>query len=520
MDKSYQRAIALLNGRRRGSRPSTESVKSIPESSRMPTLPGKPDLKGTPSILGMKHWLGELGHSSASINSLNIIHIAGTKGKGSTCAFIDSFMRAHGKRTGYPQKVGLYTSPHLVDPEERIRINFEPLPRDLFAKYTFEVDDLLSRSGPREFTARPGRLQFFALLAFHTFISEGVDAAIFETHHGGEYDSTNFIEKPVVTAITTLGLDHVQQLGSSIESIAWHKAGIFKTGATAFSVPQESTAAEVLRTRASQKGVNLQFVDIDPSLPTDIVQLKPDVQRTNCSVALAAVRSFLEQKDHKSRSSLSASDIIQGISQFSWPGRFQIMIKNQYQWFLDGAHNEMSVSVAAKWFLETSKMQTIKSAVARILIFSHITDHRDAAAVFERLATSLVNNGIQYVIFTTYERGQDTDAANIMRIHLTSLEFPLLIQVSDPQPEIPETPSQDQQNYATIWRKIQPDTSISFQPTIKGALELARKIGEYHGSVQTLITGSLHLVGGALSLLQTTKTSEVPETGNETRRDE
>jgi folylpolyglutamate synthase len=196
----------------------------------------------------------------------------------------------------------------------------------------------------------------FALLAFHAFIREGVDAAIFETHHGGEYDSTNVIEKPIVTAITTLGLDHVKQLGSSIDSIAWHKGGIFKSGAPAFSAPQETAAAEVLQKRASEKGVSLQFVEVDSSLPTHIVQLEPDIQRTNCSVALACVRSFLDQKSKKC-SSLSSSDVLQGISQFSWPGRFQLVIENQFQWFLDSAHNEISVVIAAEWFLQTSKMQ-------------------------------------------------------------------------------------------------------------------------------------------------------------------
>jgi folylpolyglutamate synthase len=223
------------------------------------------------------------------------------------------------------------------------------------------VDDILSRHGPQDFATRPRHLQLFALVSLHTFIREGVDAAIFETHHGGEYDSTNVIEKPIVTAITTLGIDHIQQLGSSIESIAWHKAGIFKSGAPAFSAPQETAAAEVLRKRASDKGVSLQFVDPDPSLAAHIVQLKPGVQRTNCSVALAAVRSFLDQKTNKSCSRLSSSDILQGISQYSWPGRFQLVIENQFQWFVDGAHNEMSVTIAAEWFLETSKKQRYKT---------------------------------------------------------------------------------------------------------------------------------------------------------------
>jgi folylpolyglutamate synthase len=267
----------------------------------------------------------------------------------------------YGRRTGFPRKVGLYTSPHLIYPEERIRINFEPLPRDLFAKYLFEVDDVLSNEDHQEFDTRPRHLQFLALLSFHAFIREGVDAAIFETHHGGEYDSTNVIEKPIVTAITTLGIDHVKQLGSSIDSIAWHKAGIFKSGAPAFSAPQETAAVEVLQKRAAEKGVSLRFVDVDPSLPDHMVQLKPDVQRLNCSVALACVRSFLDQRANGKYSPMNLSDVLQGISQFSWPGRFQLVMENQFRWFLDSAHNEISVVIAAQWFLESSKMQRYKT---------------------------------------------------------------------------------------------------------------------------------------------------------------
>lgn len=200
----------------------------------------------------------------------------------------------------------------------------------------------------------PRYLQLIALVSFHAFIKEGVEAAIFETHHGGEYDATNVIEHPVATVITTLGMDHVKQLGPTIENIAWHKAGIFKHGAHALSSPQEASAAEVLVSRASEKGVNVQFVENDPSLPADALQLKPDVQRTNCSVALAAARCFLEERAPKGAAQLSYSDVLQGINQFSWPGRFQILVEGAFNWFLDGAHNEMSVSKAAEWFIESS----------------------------------------------------------------------------------------------------------------------------------------------------------------------
>jgi len=201
----------------------------------------------------------------------------------------------------------------------------------------------------------PRYLQLFALVSFHAFIKEGVYVAIYETHHGGEYDATNVIEHPVATVITTLGMDHIQQLGPTVENIAWHKAGIFKRGAHAFSSPQEPPAAEVLRARAAEKGVNLCFVEIDPDLPADEPQIKPDVQRMNCSVALAAVRHFLKERAPKDAPQLSSPDISRGITQFSWPGRFQTIVKGLFTWFLDGAHNEMSVSKAAEWFIESSQ---------------------------------------------------------------------------------------------------------------------------------------------------------------------
>lgn len=134
------------------------------------------------------------------------------------------------------------------------------------------------------------------------------------------------------------------------------------------------------------------------------------------------------------------------------------------------------------------------------MIFSQITDQRDGAAVFERLATSLVGGGIQYVIFTTYDRGQGLDS----RIGIYSYVASLAFQCADcglaRQPKILEMHSQDV--YSEILKRIQPDTKILFEPTIQGALEAAREIGKNHGGVQTLITGSLSLVGGVLGFLQ------------------
>ena len=135
-----------------------------------------------------------------------------------------------------------------------------------------------------------------------------------------------------------------------------------------------------------------------------------------------------------------------------------------------------------------------------MLIFSQISDQRDGAAVFERLATSLAGSGMQYVIFTMYERDQDFDSGIGIYAYIASLAFSCADCGLDQQPKILEMPSQDV--YSAIWKRTQPDTNILFEPTIQGALEIARKIGKEHGGMQSLITGSLRLVGGALGLLQ------------------
>lgn len=238
--------------------------------------------------------------------------------------------------------------------EERIRIDAVPIPRELFAKYFFEIWEPLSR-GPK----LPRYLQLLFLLATHAFIREGVDAAIIETHHGGEYDATNVIERPVVTVVTPLGMDHAKQLGPTIRNIAWHKAGIFKPGAMAFASAQDfEETVPVLEERAAENEVLLRFVaGDDPDLPRDSPDLMPDVQRANCSLALAAVRALLKVKCPQRLGSMQLEDIEKGVENFQWPGRFQhVAWGSNAHWFLDGAHNEMSVGKAADWFVDLSSL--------------------------------------------------------------------------------------------------------------------------------------------------------------------
>jgi folylpolyglutamate synthase len=214
----------------------------------------------------------------------------------------------------------------------------------------------------------PRYLQLLALVAFHAFVREGVEAAVFETHHGGEYCATNVIEHPVATIITPIGMDHAQQLGPTVENIAWHKSGIFKPGAEAFSAVQEAAPAEVLRSRATEKDVSIQVIGDDPTLPEDGPKLKPDVQRMNCSLALAAARYVVEKKARKELGPILYSDVEKGIEQFSWPGRFQVLSEPSLEWFLDGAHNEMSVAKTADWFVEMTK-RYVRQLITLIMLF-------------------------------------------------------------------------------------------------------------------------------------------------------
>lgn len=193
------------------------------------------------------------------------------------------------------------------------------------------------------------------LVAVHTFIREKVDVAICETHHGGEYDATNIFTHPVATGIATIGMDHVLQLGPTIENIAWHKSGILKTGSPAFSVGQDYQAAAILRRRANDKNVSLEFVEDDAVNNSDVLAMKTAVQRKNASLAQKLANAFLSQKQPTPCHTLTPVEIREGVERFNWIGRFQQIIHGEHRWFLDGAHNEMSVPHAAQWFADGTK---------------------------------------------------------------------------------------------------------------------------------------------------------------------
>jgi folylpolyglutamate synthase len=289
------------------------------------------------------------------LNKLNVIHVAGTKGKGSTCAFVDSILSQYRKSHDIPRNVGLFTSPHLIAVRERIRINSVPISRELFAKYFFEVWDRLEAAASKSEvpTPKPVYFRYLTLLSYHVFLQESVDAAVYEVGVGGEFDSTNIVDHPAVTGISTLGIDHVFTLGKTIEEIAWHKAGIQKKGVPSFTVSQVPAALAVVQERAKRKDVeSLTVLAEDPRLKGVSIRPNASFQRLNASLAIALAETVLQKLDpgFEVHATLLPKEFVHGLEQVLWRGRCETKNEGDITWYLDGAHTQDSITVAAKWF--------------------------------------------------------------------------------------------------------------------------------------------------------------------------
>ena len=201
--------------------------------------------RDTFSLDRMHGLLRKLGNPHAKLKT---VHIAGTKGKGSTATMLAKMLSSCGF------KVGLYTSPHISDIRERITVNGQMISQA-------ELTRLIARVAPhvrRMADERPTFFEIFTALAFCHFAQERVDIAVVETGLGGRLDSTNVL-RPAVCGLTSISLDHMHQLGSTIGEIAAEKAGIFKADIPAVSVPQVPEAKRVLRKVARESRANLMF---------------------------------------------------------------------------------------------------------------------------------------------------------------------------------------------------------------------------------------------------------------------
>jgi dihydrofolate synthase/folylpolyglutamate synthase len=310
--------------------------------------------------------LRELGNPQSGLPA---VHIAGSNGKGSTAAFLTSILRQGGWR------VGLYTSPHLIDFTERIQVNGQSIPVSRVVELTEHirgtVDKLISR-GEIDFTPAQGPLakevdlekayitffEFTTAMAFLYFREKGVDIAVIETGLGGRLDATNVID-PLISLITSISLEHKQYLGRTLRQIAWEKAGIIKPQRPVFTSAHQPKVLEVLRQRCAElnspfyiwrkdfqarrrgPGV-IDFRGRKNFWPNLTLGLWGSHQIVNASLALVAAEALSELGY-----SLAEEHIRKGVRQVKWPGRLEIVGENP-RVLLDGAHNPAGTKVLKK----------------------------------------------------------------------------------------------------------------------------------------------------------------------------
>lgn len=333
-------------------------------------------------------------------------------------------------------------------------------------------------------------------MAFHTFLSEGVDTAVIECGIGGEYDSTNIIEKPTVTGITSLGIDHTAMLGNTIEEIAWHKAGIMKTGTPAFTSPQPSSAIEVLKNRALEKAVPLEVIERNPAVDSIQLGLAADFQKTNASLAVSVAYAHLDALG-MSATSLSPlpAEFVKGLEEVRWAGRCEIRRSENIAWHIDGCHTLESIKVAGTWFAQQIQMQSSRlRQPTRILLFNQQTRDADALArtLHETLAAALDDDRpFTHAVFCTNTTFKDAGFK------------PDLISINSDSEAVQKL--EVQHRLADTWKAIDSQTQVEVKQTIEEAIGWVKSIAATEQEeVVTLVTGSVHLVGGFLEVFETT----------------
>ena len=263
-----------------------------------------------------------LGHPE---KQFPIIHVAGTNGKGSVCAMLESLYRTNG------YKAGFFSSPHLVHLGERAQVNRQILTESGIVRYTEQLKPIAAELGKDDPDCHPSFFEFMAAMAFQRFASEQVDIACIETGLGGRLDATNVVE-PELSIITTISLDHTELLGDSIEAIAREKAGIIKPGKPALTgrLPEEAEA--VVREIAAERDSTLYTLrDRFPSESTlPQTNLSGSFQRWNAALAVYATELLSEHFPIQSTA---------GLQQIDWPGRWQRIQLQDRTLILDATHN-------------------------------------------------------------------------------------------------------------------------------------------------------------------------------------
>lgn len=329
-----------------------------------------PKFAGKHTLADTKEMLGRL--TGSRIES-KIIHVAGTNGKGSVCAYLQSILRTAGFH------VGMFISPHLETMRERILYDGEMIPQESFVK-AFE---LVREESDRQKEKHPSFFEFLFLMGMCYFKEKEPDYIILETGLGGRLDATNCIAKPKLCVITEIGFDHMQYLGNTIVEIAGEKAGIIKSGTPVVYLDKRKETsrvieqtAEVLETPAiavkksqigrpvmRKKSIDFSFSNGYYRYDNLILQTTAAYQTENASVALVAARSLKEER-------IDDEAVRKGLYDAFWPGRMEEILPRV---FLDGAHNEDGIE-AFLTSVSAVNTEQEKAAGKRLLLFGVVAD--------------------------------------------------------------------------------------------------------------------------------------------------
>lgn len=386
-------------------------------------------------------------------NAFPIVHVGGTNGKGSVCAYLSSVLAAAGYR------VGRYTSPHLIDWTERICINGISIAESALIEILQRVEAAIAPDGDP-----PTQFEIVTAAAWLYFAGKGVDIAIIEVGLGGRLDATNVCDRPLLSIITSLSREHWQNLGSTLAEIASEKAGVLKPNGDAMigRVPPEAEAA--FRSRA--EAVRCRTLWIEPSLASGEgrarfqppapdftafdypLPLLGDIQLMNSALAIAAIQ-HLQQKGWQ----ISPEALERGMARTQWQGRMQWIVWGNRRLLVDGAHNP-AAAIALRQYVDT--LERPRSWVMGML---STKDHRE---IFEALL-------------------QPGD-----RLYLVP---------------VPDRSTANPKELAILARSICPDSTAIFEKKeLFDALEQAIA-DDRTGEWQVVLCGSLYLVGHFLQRL-------------------
>jgi folylpolyglutamate synthase len=516
----------------------------------------------TKTVTDMRYYWNKIPSQTFIQDNINnlpmMIHITGTKGKGSTACLSECILRQHGLSTG------LFTSPHLVNICERIRLNGLPVHPDVFARAYWTIRTCLETTTTTTTTTvdpmtspdddlpptYPGYFRMLTLMAYFIFQQAGVDCSIVEVGMGGRYDATNFwnaTELTTVRGVTLLDLDHVRILGDTLEKIAWEKGGIFAndkstTNKNHLSLKPTSTAGlkndkgnhgsdcqdevvvqpellqeacffvlssntpgvlTMFKSCAQIEGQGGKLVVVDATgneIRSKLQQqqqtmgLAGDHQYGNATLAMAMCRRIFKLRNNNNKESLSTAQALRALVEASWPARCQTVQHAPLTLRLDGAHTIHSLTATMEWFQTSSRKD-----VTHFLMFN-CSHERNPIELL-----SILSEGCQFqhVYFCSSDFGKPSPIALPTVVELLEQAGIAPIQSDELGSSSDTTTTTWQETLAILWKHLPNNKAhgqVTFNVTAQQAMDdiLANEETE---NAEVLVTGSLYLVGSVLTAI-------------------